>query len=109
MPPEGPITRRIPAKITGVSGYAPPRVMTNRDFEKLVERFSLSLLLHGHSHIARMKEAGRGLIVNPGTPTIPNPSSPYRKTAGVFDSVSGIVEVQDIETGQVVLKATLGP
>jgi len=29
--------RRIPAKITGVAGYAPPRVMTNRDLEKLVD------------------------------------------------------------------------
>jgi 3-oxoacyl-[acyl-carrier-protein] synthase III len=29
--------RRIPAKITGVAGYAPTRVMTNRDLEKLVE------------------------------------------------------------------------
>lgn len=29
--------RRIAAKITGVSGYVPPRVMTNADMEKLVE------------------------------------------------------------------------
>lgn len=29
--------RRIAAKITGVSGYVPPRVMTNADLEKLVE------------------------------------------------------------------------
>jgi 3-oxoacyl-[acyl-carrier-protein] synthase-3 len=29
--------KRIPAKITGVSGYAPPRVMTNREMEKLVD------------------------------------------------------------------------
>jgi 3-oxoacyl-[acyl-carrier-protein] synthase-3 len=29
--------RRIAAKITGVSGYVPPRVMTNADFEKLVD------------------------------------------------------------------------
>jgi len=29
--------RRIRAKITGVSGYAPPRVMTNADLEKLVD------------------------------------------------------------------------
>jgi len=29
--------RRIRAKITGVSGYAPPRVMTNSDLEKLVD------------------------------------------------------------------------
>src|SRR5271167_4248696 len=37
MPAEGPRSRRIPAKITGVSGYAPPRVMTNHDLEKIVE------------------------------------------------------------------------
>jgi 3-oxoacyl-[acyl-carrier-protein] synthase-3 len=28
---------RIPAKITGVTGYVPPRVMTNADFEKIIE------------------------------------------------------------------------
>src|SRR5271168_82605 len=37
MPAEGPTRRRIPAKITGVSGYAPPRVMTNQDLERLVD------------------------------------------------------------------------
>ncbi|HKM91305.1 MAG TPA: beta-ketoacyl-ACP synthase III [Candidatus Acidoferrales bacterium] len=36
MPAEGIRSRRIPAKITGVSGYAPPRVMTNHDLEKIV-------------------------------------------------------------------------
>jgi len=29
--------RRVAAKITGVSGYVPPRIMTNADMEKLVE------------------------------------------------------------------------
>jgi 3-oxoacyl-[acyl-carrier-protein] synthase III len=29
--------RKIPARIAGVAGYAPPRVMTNRDLEKLVD------------------------------------------------------------------------
>ena len=29
--------RRIAAKITGVSGYVPPRIMTNAELEKLVE------------------------------------------------------------------------
>ena len=37
MPAEEHRSRRIPAKITGVSGYAPPRVMTNHDLEKLVD------------------------------------------------------------------------
>jgi len=36
MPAEEHRSRRIPAKITGVSGYAPPRVMTNQDLEKIV-------------------------------------------------------------------------
>jgi 3-oxoacyl-[acyl-carrier-protein] synthase-3 len=31
------MSRRIGAKITGVSGYAPPRVLTNQDLEKLVD------------------------------------------------------------------------
>ena len=31
------MTRRIAAKITGVAGYVPPRVMTNADLEKLVD------------------------------------------------------------------------
>ncbi len=31
------MSRRIAAKITGVSGYLPPRVLTNADLEKLVE------------------------------------------------------------------------
>ncbi len=79
----------------------------DEDLEKLIEKFGLSLLVHGHSHIARIKKAGRGLIVNPGTPTIPNPSSPYKKTAGVFDSASGTVEIWDIETRSVVLEGAL--
>ncbi len=37
MAAEGSVTRRIQAKITGVSGYAPPRVMTNQDLEKIVD------------------------------------------------------------------------
>ena len=37
MPAEGPLIHRIQAKITGVSGYAPPRVMTNQDLEKIVD------------------------------------------------------------------------
>lgn len=76
----------------------------DEDFENLVKRFDLSLLLHGHSHIPRIRRAGRGLVVNPGTPTIPNPSSPYKKTAAVFDSRSGVIEIWDIETEEVVLK-----
>jgi len=59
---------------------------TDGDLEQLVKRFDLDLLVHGHSHIARIKRVDHALIVNPGTPTIPNPSSPYKKTAGVFDS-----------------------
>ncbi len=31
------MSHRIPAKITGVTGYVPPRVMTNADFEKIIE------------------------------------------------------------------------
>jgi 3-oxoacyl-[acyl-carrier-protein] synthase-3 len=29
--------RRIAAKITGVAGYVPPRVLTNADLEKMVD------------------------------------------------------------------------
>jgi len=31
------MSHRIAAKITGVAGYVPPRVMTNADFEKIIE------------------------------------------------------------------------
>jgi len=31
------MSHRIPAKITGVAGYLPPKVMTNADFEKIVD------------------------------------------------------------------------
>jgi len=37
MPADAFRAKRIPAKITGVAGHAPPRVMTNRDLEKLVD------------------------------------------------------------------------
>jgi len=37
MSAKGSVTRRIQAKITGVSGYAPSRVMTNKDLEKIVD------------------------------------------------------------------------
>jgi putative phosphoesterase len=78
------------------------------DLEDMMTRFGLALLVHGHSHIARIKKTGAGLIVNPGTPTIPNPSSPYGKTVGVFDLESGIVEVCNVETGEAVLEGSVG-
>jgi len=31
------MARRIPAKITGVAGYVPPRLLTNQDLEKIVD------------------------------------------------------------------------
>src|SRR5260370_36967721 len=31
------MAHRIAAKITGVAGYVPPKVMTNADFEKIVD------------------------------------------------------------------------
>ncbi|HUJ41391.1 MAG TPA: beta-ketoacyl-ACP synthase III [Candidatus Acidoferrales bacterium] len=37
MPADGSPSRRIRAKISGVSGYAPPRVMTNQDLERIVD------------------------------------------------------------------------
>ncbi|HEX8837080.1 MAG TPA: beta-ketoacyl-ACP synthase III, partial [Candidatus Acidoferrum sp.] len=35
--PRRDMSHRIAAKITGVSGYVPPKVMTNADFEKIVD------------------------------------------------------------------------
>jgi len=80
---------------------------TDRDLANLVARFGLSLLVHGHSHTPRIRSAGSGLIVNPGTPTIPNPSSPFKKTVGIFDSADGRVEIWDIDTMNVVLEGSL--
>ncbi|OPY60507.1 MAG: Phosphodiesterase YfcE [Syntrophorhabdaceae bacterium PtaU1.Bin034] len=81
----------------------------DRDLEELVEKFRLSVLVHGHSHTPRIKKIGESLIVNPGTPTIPNPSSPFKKTAGVLDCMEGRVEIWDIENMEVVLRDTFGP
>ena len=77
------------------------------DFENLIGRFGLAVLVHGHSHIPRIRRVGHGLIVNPGTPTIPNPSSPFKKTAGVLDSGEGSVRIWDIDTMEVVLEEGL--
>jgi uncharacterized protein len=74
------------------------------DLEALVVRFRLSLLIHGHSHVARVKRVGNSLIVSPGTPTIPNPSSPYKKTVGILDTTKRLVTVRDIDTGKIVLE-----
>ncbi|MGA3173519.1 MAG: phosphodiesterase [Syntrophorhabdales bacterium] len=74
------------------------------DFKRLVGQFGLAVLVHGHSHIARIKKVGGSLIVNPGTPTIPNPSSSFGKTAAVLDSKAGAVKIFDVETGAVVLE-----
>jgi uncharacterized protein len=73
------------------------------DLANMVRKFDLSLLVHGHSHIPRIRKAGHRLIVNPGTPTIPNPASPFKKTVGIFDSTSRKAEIRDIETMEVVL------
>ena len=77
---------------------------TDEDLANLVRRFGLSLLMHGHSHTPRIRNIGDSLIVNPGTPTIPNPSSPFKKTAGTFDTTDGRVEIWDIDTMKVVLE-----
>ncbi len=77
------------------------------DLEELVRKFDLTLLLHGHSHTARVKKVGKSLIVNPGTPTIPNPSSPFKKTVGTLDLQTGKIEIRDIETMAVVLEGSL--
>ena len=77
------------------------------DLERNILEFGLDLLVHGHSHIARIRRVGRSLIVNPGTPTIPNPSSPFGKTVGLFDTSRGTVWIEDLETGETLLKEQL--
>jgi hypothetical protein len=68
------------------------------DLESLIRKFSLAVLVHGHSHIPRIRRFENSLIVNPGTPTIPNPSSPFKKTAGVLDTLTGTAKIYDIDT-----------
>jgi putative phosphoesterase len=80
---------------------------TDKDLASLMARFNLTLLVHGHSHIPRIRSGSEGLIVNPGTPTIPNPSSPFNKTVGTFDTADGRVEIIDIDSMKVVLEGSL--
>ncbi len=77
------------------------------DFEGLIKKFCLTLLLHGHSHIPRIRKFESSLIVNPGTPTIPNPSSPFKKTVGMLDTSEGTVAIWDIDAQRVVLTESL--
>jgi putative phosphoesterase len=74
------------------------------DFENLIRRFNLAVLVHGHSHTPRIKKVAGSLIINPGTPAIPNPSSPFKKTAGVLDLAEGSARIWDIDTGEIVLE-----
>jgi hypothetical protein len=76
------------------------------DFENMIRRFDLSVLVHGHSHTPRIRKVGGSLIINPGTPAIPNRSSRFEKTAGVLDLARGTAQIWDIETGEVVLEDT---
>jgi hypothetical protein len=78
----------------------------DEDFENMVRRFDLAVLVHGHSHTPRIKKVGGSLIINPGTPAIPHPSSPFKKTAGVIDLTNGAAKIWDIETGEIVLEDT---
>ena len=77
------------------------------DLDNLVSMYGLSMLIHGHSHIPRIRIVGNGLVVNPGTPTIPNLSSPFGKTAAILDTVEGRVAIKDIDTAKVVLEERL--
>ncbi len=77
------------------------------DLEGLITRFRLAVLVHGHSHIPRIRRFGNSLIVNPGTPTIPNPSGAFKKTAGVLDTGEGTVTIYDIGTMEAVLSERL--
>lgn len=76
----------------------------DRDLEGLIRKYHLSLLIHGHSHVPRIKRVDGSLVINPGTPTIPSPSSPYKKTVGVFDTKEGRVSIYDIDTSRIVLE-----
>jgi len=78
------------------------------ELEEMISRFQLAVLVHGHTHVARIKKVGNALIVNPGTPTIPNPSSPFKKTVALLDTGKLRVLVQDIDTGETVLQGAFG-
>lgn len=68
----------IPAKITGVASYVPPKVMTNHDFEKIIdtsdewirERTGIStrhVVEKGHATAAMATEASKKLLEQTGT------------------------------------------
>lgn len=78
------------------------------ELEDMIERFRLDLLVHGHTHIARIKNAGKGVIVNPGTTAVPHPSNP-RKTVAVLDTKTSQLIVRDIDTERTILEGVLGP
>lgn len=80
---------------------------SDADLEALIQRYQLSLLVHGHSHIPRIRRVGGALIVNPGTPSLPNPSGPRKRTVGLFETATGTVGIVDIETGDLLLEETL--
>ncbi len=80
---------------------------TEADLVEMVEKFRLCLLVHGHSHIPRIRRAGDGLLVNPGTPAIPNPGGPRKKTAGTFDTATRTVTIWDIESFEPLMEEQL--
>jgi putative phosphoesterase len=77
------------------------------DLEELIKRFDLSFLIHGHSHLPRIKRADKGLIINPGTLSRPSPSGPRRKSVGLLDTEQGKVVIRDIENDDVLFEETL--
>ncbi len=79
------------------------------DLERLISQFGLHCLVHGHSHMARLRYVGKSVIVNPGTPTIPHRSSPFNKTVGLLDTSTHKVVVCDVETMKTHLEATFEP
>lgn len=56
------MSRRIAAKITGVSGYVPPRVMTNAEFENLVDTTDTWIL--ERTGIRERHVAGKGVATS---------------------------------------------
>jgi uncharacterized protein len=77
------------------------------ELERFMVDFDLDMVVHGHSHIPRIKRIGHRLIVNPGTPTLPNPSGPRKKTVATFDTATGQVTIRDIDNGESFLEDRL--
>ncbi len=51
-------------------------IKTDEDLANLLKNYDVSIVAYGHTHIPRLEKFGGGIILNPGSPSLPKSGNP---------------------------------